>query len=106
MKRKRTVKTDTVCLAGDLCRLSDVSVVCKGQEQNGSLCCKCEGPFHHVCLFLFQGAMYCTNCYKTSVVSQCSTDILFEDVFVIDPSVASAGAIHTSMDLVKITDRF
>ena len=106
MKRKRTVKTDTVCLAGDLCRLSDVNVVCQGQEQNGSVCCKCEGTFHHVCLFLFQGSMYCTNCYKTSVVSQCSTDTLFEDVFVIDPSVASAGAIHTSKELVKFTDRF
>jgi hypothetical protein len=106
MKRKRTIDTETVCLAGDLCRLFDVNVVCQGEQLNGSACCKCKGTFHHVCLFSFQGCMYCTNCYKTSVVSQCSAETLFEDLFVIDPSVANGVATHTIKDLINFTNRF
>ena len=68
LKRKRT-ETDTICLAGgDSCRLLDVDVVCQGKRQNGSACCKCEeGTFHHVCLFVFEGYMNCSNCYKMDV---------------------------------------
>ena len=107
LKRKRTIKTDTtVCLSGDSCRLLDVKVVCQGEEQNGSACCKCEGTFHHVCLFAFQGYMYCSNCYRTDVVSQCSTETLFKDLFVIDPSAANGGSIHTNKELLQFTDRF
>jgi hypothetical protein len=50
--------------------------------------------------------MYCSNCYKTDVVSQCSTETLLEDLFVIDPSAAKGGYIHTNKELVEFIDQF
>jgi hypothetical protein len=107
LKRKRTMETDTICLAGDSCQLLDVDVVRQGEQQNRSACCKCEGTFHHVCLFVFEGYMYCSNCYKTDVVSQCSSmETLFEELFVIDPSAGKGVNIHTNKELVEFIDQF
>jgi hypothetical protein len=70
----------TKCHAGHSCRMEDIEVVPDGNFQNGSLCCKCQQTFHYVCLFLFSGDIYCIECYKEHVVSQCETETLFCDL--------------------------
>ena len=52
-----------------------------GPNKNGSNCCTCKRMFHDVCLHVFEGNFYCTNCYKNDVVSRCATETLFDDVF-------------------------
>jgi hypothetical protein len=91
-----------------LCRLEDVNVVLQGKGFNGSVCCKCQQTFHHVCLFLFDGHTYCMNCYKDNVVSQCKTDTLFEDLLVSEEraTAAQTGPKHTDSELSKFVDNY
>jgi len=37
---------------------------------NGDLCSNCIEYFHHVCMYLDAGKLYCTTCYKSEVVSR------------------------------------
>jgi hypothetical protein len=98
------------CNAGLLCRLDTDNVVIEGDGQNGSPCCECHLTFHHVCLFLFKGQMYCINCYKQNVVCKCSAETLFEDLLVVSEkqrgSAAQKGPKHTATQLEKFIDNF
>lgn len=73
-ERTCAIHGQPMCQAGDMCRMLDAHVVVGGKGSNGSACCKCEDTFHHTCLFLMEGYMYCSHCYHLYVVSQCSTD--------------------------------
>ena len=100
----------TVCHAGLLCHDANDNVILQGDGLNGSPCCKCHQTFHHVCLYLFKGHVYCTTCYKQNVVSQCSAETLFEDVLVVPEekrgSAAQKGPKHTATQLEAFIDKF
>jgi formylmethanofuran dehydrogenase subunit E len=70
-----------MCNAGEMCLLPVDNVMLEGEGCNGSRCSKCQGPFHHVCLFVFEGEIFCSKCFKQYVVSQCSTETLFKELF-------------------------
>ena len=101
-------ETGIMCHAGLLCHLEDINVVLQGKGFNGSVCCKCHYAFHHVCLFVFEGDMYCLNCYKDNVVSQCCTETLFEDLLLSKEmaTAAQTGPKHTASELVKFVDNY
>jgi hypothetical protein len=69
------------CKAGLLCLVPDEIIVLQGDGLNASLCSECKHPFHHACLFVSDGVVYCSQCFKKCVVSQCSTETLFKDLF-------------------------
>jgi hypothetical protein len=70
-----------MCNAGEMCLLPVDNVMLEGEGCNGSRCSKCQGPFHHVCLFVFEEELFCCKCFKQYVVSQCSTETLFKELF-------------------------
>jgi len=80
----------------------------EGGECNGSRCTKCRGPFHHECLFQHDGELYCSKCFKQNVVSQCSTETLFKDLFHNDdwPTSTESMPTHRSKELRLYIDNF
>jgi hypothetical protein len=60
------------------------NVFTSGPNKNGSNCGTCRRMFRDVCLHVFQGKFYCTNCYKNNVVLRCATDSLFDNVFKVE----------------------
>jgi hypothetical protein len=60
------------------------NVFTRGPNKNGSNCCACKRMFHDACLRVFEGNLFCTNCFKTNVVSMCATETLFDDVFKVE----------------------
>jgi hypothetical protein len=61
------------------------NVFTRGPNKNGSNCCtSCKRLFHDVCRHVFEGNLYCTNCFKTNVVSMCETETLFDNVFKVE----------------------
>jgi hypothetical protein len=52
--------------------------------------------------------MYCTKCYKDDVVSQCSTEALFQDLLRTEDleEKSSTATIHTENELLIYTDDF
>ena len=98
-----------LCHAGVLCRLDNEEddVVLQGEGINGCLCCKCQKPFHYVCLFQFEANVYCVNCYKEHVVLQCPVDSLFEELLDSELNANEGdGPQHTYKDLVKYVNNF
>jgi hypothetical protein len=97
------------CHAGVLCRLDNEEddVVLQGEGINGSLCCKCQKPFHKFCLFQFEDNVYCSSCFKEHVVSQCPVDTLFEELLLSEHNANEGdGPQHTDKDLVKYVNNF
>ena len=92
------------CSAGLLCCLDQEKdkVVLDGESSNGSLSCKCGRTFHNICLFLYQGNVYCAQCYKQHVVRQCPVDVLFADLL----PCKEDGPKQTENNLVKYVDNF
>jgi hypothetical protein len=58
----------------------------------------------YVCLLFKETCTAQASCYKMTVVSQCSTETMFKDLFAIDPSVANGGYIHTNKELIEFTN--
>jgi hypothetical protein len=95
------------CHASPFCRLDDILVVLEGNNCNGSFCCKCQQSFHYVCLFVFEGDVYCIKCYNENVVSQCTTETLFCDLFESqDRANAQTHPKGTESDLLQFVDNF
>ena len=105
---RQPIPKGAMCHAGILCRLEDVNIVLQGKDYNGTVCCKCAQTFHYVCLFQFEGEVYCLSCYKENVVSQCCTETLFEDLLQSEKMEKSASTApkHTASELVKFVDNF
>ncbi|MCK7501245.1 MAG: hypothetical protein MZW92_72380 [Comamonadaceae bacterium] len=87
------------------------NVFTSGPNKNGSNCCTCRRMFHDVCLHVFEGNFYCTNCYKNDVVSMCATETLFDDVFKVEflstqSPEKGLSARKNRTDLLKFVDNF
>jgi hypothetical protein len=106
--KRQPTTTVTMCHAGLICCLLDNNVVLQGKALNGSLCCKCQQALHHVCLYNVEQEVYCLNCYKHNVVSQCKTETLFEDLLKSEERAkkAQTGPKHKESDLIKSVDNF
>jgi hypothetical protein len=109
----KRMDTGSRCSAGDFCyNGGDKWVVLKGDGKNGSECSECKKEFHHVCLFLFQERVYCLKCYNEYVVSNCSTETLFQDLFQVEDQVeeeveeSAPEAKHTESQLVMFVDNY
>jgi hypothetical protein len=118
----KRMDTGSRCSAGDFCyNGGDKWVVLKGDGKNGSECSECKKEFHHVCLFLFRERVYCLKCYNEYVVSNCSTETLFKDLFLFEDKVEeeaeedkveeeaeelAAQAKHTESQLVMFVDNY
>jgi hypothetical protein len=96
------------CSAGDSCYYVNPSVVMGEDGCNGAECSKCQKTFHHVCLFVYDGASYCPNCYKEHVVSNCNTETLFVDVLGVDDlgKDRKPARRHTEANLCKFVDNY
>jgi hypothetical protein len=104
---KERIETGVRCSAGDFCyNGGDKWVVLNGDGTNGSECSKCQNSFHLVCLFLFQDKVYCLKCYNEFVVSNCSTQTLFQDLFQVEDEAKESvsGAKHTESQLQMFVD--
>jgi hypothetical protein len=77
--------SQAICSSGlNDCYHDRQNVFTRGPNKNGSNCCTCKRMFHDVCLHVFEGNLYCTNCFKTNVVWRCPTERLFDDVFKVE----------------------
>ena len=104
--------SQAICSAGpDGCYHEGQNVFTSGHNKNGSNCCTCRRMFHDVCLHVFEGNFYCTNCYKNDVVSMCATETLFDDVFKVEflstqsPEQGLSTRKNTT-DVLKFVDNF
>jgi hypothetical protein len=97
-----------LCNAVNMCLLPDKRIVLEGEARNASRCTKCNSPFHHECLFVSQQQCYCSKCFKQYVVTQCSTEILFKDLFQTNDWASSlvTGPTHRTSELRKYTNNF
>ena len=103
-------ETGIRCSAGDFCYNGEEKwvVVGDGSGANGSECSKCQNTFHDVCLFVFQDKGYCLKCYYEFVVSNCSTETLFQDIFEVDPKGKESASVgqHTESQLRMYVDNY
>ena len=97
-----------MCNAVELCLVPEKTIVLEGEACNASRCTKCSSPFHHECLFVWQEECYCSNCFKQNVVTQCSTETLFKDLFQNNDWASSRATvpIHRTSELRKYTNNF
>jgi hypothetical protein len=87
------------------------NVFTSGPNKNGSNCCTCRRMFHDICLHVFEGNFYCTNCYKNDVVSSCATETVFDDVFKVEflstqSPKKGLSARKNKNNLLKFVDNF
>jgi hypothetical protein len=107
---KNRNETGTPCNAGEFCYNGEDKwvVVGDGSGANGSECSKCKKTFHNVCLFEFEDEVYCLKCYNEFVVSNCSTQKLFRDIFQVDPKGKGSACVgqHTESQLRMFVDNY
>jgi hypothetical protein len=97
-----------MCNTVKMCLLPDKRIVLEGEARNASRCTKCNIPFYHECSFVSQQQCYCSKCFKQYMVTQCSTETLFKDLFQTNDWASSlvTGSTHRTSELWKYMNNF